>query len=246
MIAKQSPAPSHDSPTSAKPSLSTLPPTSAMSRNTPAVGSQEDPGVPAQPLQPSRLGRIVRKFRTLFRRAYHFVLLKFIHLIALLSDAGQWPTGILQGWALRRMGVRCPSNDVYIGQHTAIDNPKRLILGHRVVIGPDSRLTGYKADIVIGDDFLSAPGLYINTGTHDLETLVPEYAPVTIEPGVWCGTRVTICAGVTIGADAVIGAGAVVVRNIPAGQLAVGVPARPVRVARREPTTKRWSNFSHH
>lgn len=128
-----------------------------MSRNTPAVGSQEDPGVPAQPLQPSRLGRIVRKFRTLFRRAYHFVLLKFIHLIALLSDAGQWPTGILQGWALRRMGVRCPSNDVYIGQHTAIDNPKRLILGHRVVIGPDSRLTGYKADIVIGDDFLSAP-----------------------------------------------------------------------------------------
>lgn len=214
-----------------------------MSLNTLITGPQEYPDSPAQPLQPSSLGRISRKIRSLYRNSYNFSFLKFIHFVAALSDPGQWPTGWLQAWALRRMGVRCPSNDVYVGLRTAIDNPKRLILGHRIAIGPDSRLTGYKADITIGDDFLSAPGLYINTGTHDLETLVPQYAPVTIGPGVWCGTRVTICAGVTIGANAVIGAGAMVVRDIPAGQLAVGVPCRPVRAARRDPSARRWSNF---
>lgn len=217
-----------------------------MSLHTSIAGSQEYPDSPAQPLQSSRSSRVSRKIRSILRHSQHFSLLKFIHLVAALSDPGQWPTGCLQAWALRRMGVRCPSNDVWVGPRTAIDNPRRLILGRRISIGADSRLTGYKADITIGDDFLAAPGLYINTGTHDLETLVPRYAPVTIGPGVWCGTRVTICAGVTIGADAVIGAGAMVVRDIPAGQLAVGVPCRPVRAARRDPTAQRWSNFIRH
>lgn len=196
--------------------------------------------------QPARRSHVVRRWRnvqSILRQSYHFVLLKFIHLVATVSMPGQRPACRLQAWALRRMGVRCPSNDVFIGPGTAIDNPRRLVLGHRIVLGADSRLTGFKADIVIGDDFLSAPGLYLNTGTHDLETLEPRYAPIHIGPGVWCGTRVTVCAGVTIGSGAVIGAGSVVVRDIPAGQIAVGIPCKPLRPARHSESAPRWSNF---
>ena len=112
-------------------------------------------------------------------KSYHLLLMKFISLIGALSTPGQWPAGPMQAWALRRMGVKCSSRQVWIGPRISIDNPSCLELGARVVIGPDSRLTAYTR-IEIGDDFLSAPGLYINTGAHDVRTLAPTFAPVVI------------------------------------------------------------------
>ena len=40
---------------------------------------------------------------------------------------------------------------------------------------------------------------------------------------------VIVCPGVTIGENTVVGAGAVVTRDLPAGVLAVGNPARVIR-----------------
>ena len=54
-------------------------------------------------------------------------------------------------------------------------------------------------------------------------------ADVRIGDRVWIGSRVTVMRGASIGDDAVIGANAVVNRPIPAGCVAVGVPARVVR-----------------
>ena len=50
--------------------------------------------------------------------------------------------------------------------------------------------------------------------------------PVVIGRGVFVGARAIILKGVTIGDRAVIGAGAVVVRDVPAGMVAAGNPAR--------------------
>ena len=54
-------------------------------------------------------------------------------------------------------------------------------------------------------------------------------SPVTIGENVWLGGGVIVCPGVTVGPDTTIGAGSVVVRDIPAGVLAVGAPCRVVR-----------------
>jgi acetyltransferase-like isoleucine patch superfamily enzyme len=49
---------------------------------------------------------------------------------------------------------------------------------------------------------------------------------VFVEDEAWIGAHVTVLPGVRIGKGAVIGAGAVVTRDVPAGAVAHGVPAR--------------------
>ncbi|WP_040149518.1 DapH/DapD/GlmU-related protein, partial [Xanthomonas citri] len=50
--------------------------------------------------------------------------------------------------------------------------------------------------------------------------------PIRVGRNVWIGGGAIILPGVCIGDDAVIGAGAVVTRDVPAGAIAVGNPAR--------------------
>ena len=63
-----------------------------------------------------------------------------------------------------------------------------------------------------------------------------ENLDVVIGDDVWIGTRVIIMAGVTIGTGAVVGAGAVVTKDIPAYAVAVGVPAKVIRMRFDEST----------
>jgi maltose O-acetyltransferase len=93
------------------------------------------------------------------------------------------------------------------------------------------------APITIGDDVQIGPNVQLLTPTHpidpDLRRANWEAAePITIEDNVWLGGGAIVLAGVTIGTDSVIGAGSVVTRDIPAGVVAVGQPARVVRSVR--------------
>ena len=95
------------------------------------------------------------------------------------------------------------------------------------------------AEVHIGSGVMLAPNVQILSATHPLD---PEERQSCWELGkpirnanrVWLGGGVIVCPGVTIGDDAVIGAGSVVTRDIPAGVVAVGNPAREVRRVKRE------------
>ena len=54
-------------------------------------------------------------------------------------------------------------------------------------------------------------------------------APITILNEAWIGTGAIILSGVTIGEGAVVAAGAVVTKDIPAGAIAAGNPARVIK-----------------
>jgi acetyltransferase-like isoleucine patch superfamily enzyme len=54
-------------------------------------------------------------------------------------------------------------------------------------------------------------------------------SPIDIGENVWLGAKVTIARGVHIGSRCVIGANSVVVKDVPEGHLASGVPAQVVR-----------------
>jgi maltose O-acetyltransferase len=90
------------------------------------------------------------------------------------------------------------------------------------------------APITVGADVQIGPNVQLLTPTHELDTERrragwEKAVPVTIGDNVWLGGGVIVCPGVTIGADTVVGAGSVVTRDLPAGVLAVGNPARVVR-----------------
>ncbi|ELS02153.1 hypothetical protein Xen7305DRAFT_00018650 [Xenococcus sp. PCC 7305] len=125
------------------------------------------------------------------------------------------------------MGVKF-NQKIRMGHDIYIKNKGQLTLGERCSIGSFTRIWNYK-QIIIGDDFLTAGCLTLNSGTHDPVTLEPKGMPIQIGSRVWCGINVTIIGGVTIGDDVVIGAGSVVVKDIPSQCIAVGVPAKKIK-----------------
>ncbi|WP_327197925.1 hypothetical protein [Williamsia sp. Leaf354] len=59
-------------------------------------------------------------------------------------------------------------------------------------------------------------------------------APIVIGEDSWLAAAVTVGAGVTIGRNSVIGAGSVALSDIPDNAVAVGAPARVVRLTSPE------------
>ena len=90
------------------------------------------------------------------------------------------------------------------------------------------------AAITIGDDVQIGPSVQLLTPTHPVEPgprrdKWEAAEPITIGDNVWLGGGAIVLPGVTIGNDTVVGAGAVVSRDLPAGVVAVGNPARVLR-----------------
>ena len=90
------------------------------------------------------------------------------------------------------------------------------------------RLECYRS-VRIGYGVAIGPEVMIRDSDNHSVDGKPSTAPVVIGNHVWIGARAIILKGVTIGDGAVIAAGAVVSRDVPAGALAGGVPARVIR-----------------
>jgi acetyltransferase-like isoleucine patch superfamily enzyme len=97
---------------------------------------------------------------------------------------------------------------------TIIDASEEILIEDGARIGPGCYLTDH--------DHGTAAGVAISA-----QPLVS--APTRIGRDVWLGAGVKVMKGVTIGDGAIVGAGSVVTRDIPAGMIAVGAPAKVIR-----------------
>ena len=113
------------------------------------------------------------------------------------------------------------------------DYGAQIVLGDRVFVNFGAVFLD-PAPIHIGNDTQLGPGVQLLTADHPRDaqtrTAGPELArPIRIGARAWLGGGVIVCPGVTIGDGCVVGAGSVVVRDVPAGVVAVGNPCRVVR-----------------
>jgi maltose O-acetyltransferase len=85
--------------------------------------------------------------------------------------------------------------------------------------------------VTIGDRTQIGPGVQILTADHPRDVAQRRAGlefgrPVTIGADVWIGGGAIVLPGVSIGDGAIVGAGAVVTRDVAAGAIVVGNPAR--------------------
>lgn len=150
--------------------------------------------------------------------------------------------------ALGSMGKRCrifpgvyfanPGN-VHLGDDVLVDFDCSFLcevpagflrVGNGVQFNPNSSID-FAGGMIIGDDALVSEGAIVYTHDHGLD---PRSAPVasqlSIGKGAWIGARSIILPSVNVIGDyAVVGAGAIVTKDVPAGAVVAGNPAKVVR-----------------
>jgi maltose O-acetyltransferase len=108
--------------------------------------------------------------------------------------------------------------EIYIGKGSTITNGCELFartairIGERCMVGPQT--------LILDSDFHSV--------APNERHLAGKTAAVIIGDNVWVGTRVIILKGITVHRDAVIASGSVVAKDVDAGAIVGGNPARVI------------------
>jgi acetyltransferase-like isoleucine patch superfamily enzyme len=158
-------------------------------------------------------------------------------------------------WRLKgmRIGARCSLHDIHVtwphvvaigarcciepGVAFKFDGPYQdgahIVIGEHVFLGYGVEFN-IKDRISIGSHSLIASGCRFIDHDHAIDPRFPistqrgEMAEISVGEDCWIGANLVVLKGVTIGDGAVVGAGAVITKNIPNGEIWLGVPARKV------------------
>ncbi len=112
-----------------------------------------------------------------------------------------------------------------VGQDCTISAYQRVSIGEQCVIADRAMFIDFDHNVTDREQPIRLQGIYKRD--------------VVVGSNVWIGYGAQILRGVTVGDNAIIGASSVVTRDIPANAVAVGSPARVIRM-RPEPEHLRW------
>jgi serine O-acetyltransferase len=153
----------------------------------------------------------------------------------LVSHGGDWTRPGFRALAVYRFGVwrmkirtklvRAPFSVLYrcfyrhVRNHYGIELPYSVRVGRRVVIEHQSGIVIHGAS-VIGDECVIRQNCTLGVRRTDQRSKAP-----VLGRGVDLGAGAVLLGDITVGDFAIIGANAVVLCDVPAGAIAVGVPA---------------------
>lgn len=111
------------------------------------------------------------------------------------------------------------------------DFGRNITVGENVFINACCHFQDH-GGVTLGDGCQIGHNVVFATLDHELaperrQTTVP--APIVLGKNVWVGSNATILRGVTVGDNAVVAAGAVVTKDVPAGAVVGGVPAKIIK-----------------
>lgn len=142
-------------------------------------------------------------------------------------------------------GVRLSARTTFSGARNAAEPPRIVLgdetyIGHRVVLRAGKALHLGSRCYVASNVFLSGdPGHPLDAERRRAEAApVEALHSIRIGDDVWIGEGAAVIGEVTIGDGAVVAARSVVNRDVPAGALVAGVPARVVRKLGGDPLAK--------
>ena len=129
--------------------------------------------------------------------------------------------------------------DCFLGEHFT---PK-INIGENVTIKDNVHITSVNS-IVIEDGVLFGPNVLVSDNAHGTTTLdnlnispvkrkLASHGGVLIKKNAWVGEKASILPGVTIGKGAIIGANSVVTKDVPDYGVAVGSPAKVVKIVNK-------------
>ena len=143
--------------------------------------------------------------------------------------------------ALSKQGIKI-GNNFTIGRNSIIECTGVIRnLGEGIVIGNNVGIAQncfiqVRGKVSIGDNVIFGPNVSIFSENHnfdnpDLPVSVQGETRkgVTIEDGVWIGTRSVILDGVTVGKNSIIAAGSVVNKDVPPFTISGGIPSKIIR-----------------
>ena len=137
------------------------------------------------------------------------------------------------------IGEGCKINDQVnfykckIGRNTKID--AYVYIEQDVVIGENCKIRPFvfiPTGVTIEDDVFIGPGVSFTNDKYPKAKGEWRLLPTRVKKGVSIGANCVILPGITIGKNAVVGAGSVVTRDVSAGSVVVGNPARSISSVR--------------
>jgi acetyltransferase-like isoleucine patch superfamily enzyme len=112
-----------------------------------------------------------------------------------------------------------------------------LTIGDKASIHPRCQINAYLSPIEIGPGVMMAPNCALYPYNHNVlpgrpirKQPIYSKGGITIGAEAWLGFGVIVLGGVRIGEGAAVGAGSIVTEDIPDGAVAVGAPARVVKM----------------
>ncbi len=111
-----------------------------------------------------------------------------------------------------------------------IDCANRVFLGKNVFANHGLTVMSV-GTITVEDGVMFGPEVAMLTVNHEFGNIRVIYTKeILIKKNAWIGARVNILPGVTIGENAIVGTGSVVTKDIPDNAVAVGNPARVIKM----------------
>jgi len=156
-------------------------------------------------------------------RCYNIFLELELYILYLV---GHIPSHVIRNFAYRVSGMKISGT---MHMWARFNNPKNIEIGKDSIIGDHVFLDGREM-LRIGSHVDIASEVQIYNAEHNIHSPYFEAInqPVTIEDYVFIGPRAIIMPGVSIGRGAVVAGGAVVTKDVPAGIVVGGIPAKPI------------------